>query len=369
MSKLQIKEDNRSKIRRIDQKFEIMRTVLAIVIALVIVLLVISLVSSDPAKAIKILLLGPITNPRQFGNVILLTIPLSFTGIATAIIFKSNRFNMSSEGSFYFGALIAAIIGVNSPFSPLLTIIMALAAGFISGAIIGFVPAYLNKKFETSELVISLMMNYIITHFVLFLFLNYYRDPVSINVESLPLKDGVSLGSMFYLGKSNIHYGLVIAIVLAVVSYIVLFKTKWGYALRATGINEKFAQYSGIKTQSVILFAQVIGVGIARLGGAVEMLGRYSTFRYASSPGFGFDGVLIAALVKNNPLYVPLGAFFLAYIRIGADMINFTTDVPAEIISIVQASIILLISAKSFLSMWKQRAINKASISLNEGEI
>lgn len=360
--KRNLQEENRKKIKRIEAKFEALRTALAILIAIAIVLVIISLVSAEPLEAIKTLLIGPLTNMRQFGNVVMLMIPLTFTGLALSIVFKSNRINLSADGAFYLGSMVATIIGITSNLPTYLTVILAMAAGLICGAVIGFIPAYLNRKFQTSELVNSLMLNYIVSHFVLFLFINIFRNKDAAILETLPLKEGVDLGVIFRLGKVKIHWGFAIIIILTVLSYIVLYKTKWGYALRTTGSNEKFARYSGLKTGTVILLAQVIGTAIAGLGGAVEMLGRYSTFKFDRSPLFGFDGILIAALSRNNPIYVPLAAFFLAYIRIGADMINLTTDVPAEIISFVQASIILLVSAKSFLSKWKQKGIVKSTM-------
>lgn len=366
-NKIERPVDNRKRIKKIERQFEIIRTVLAISIAILIVLVVILLVSKTPMEAITTLLLGPIRNLRQMGNVVLLAIPLIFTGIGTSVIFKSNRFNMASDGAFYFGSMIAAVIGIKSNLPPFLTVILILVAGLVSGVVLGFIPAYLNKKFRTSELVVSLMLNYIVGFYVLYVFNYVIRDTGSTSLESLPLRQGVSLGTLIKMGRVDIHWGLAIAVVLAILAYIVLFKTRWGYALRSTGENEKFSKYVGIKTGVVVVMAQVIGVGIAGLGGAVEMIGRYTTFRFQRSPGYGFDGVLIAALCKNNPLFVPFGAFFLAYIRVGADMVNLNTDVPSEVIFIVQATIILLISATSFLSKWKQAAINKETMKL-QGE-
>ena len=148
-------------------------------------------------------------------------------------------------------------------------------------------------------------------------------------------------------------------ILVSILCYIFLYKTKWGYALRATGENEKFALYSGIPVTKVVIWAQIIGTALAGLGGSVEMLGMHSTFKWTASPGYGFDGVIIATLARNNPGLVPFAAFFLAYVRTGADILNRTSDIPAEIISIVQATIIVLVAAEAFLSKWKEKQIVK----------
>lgn len=368
MSEQKKQVDVRQKVTRIEGQFEVLRTIMAVAIAMAIVLVIMAFVSETPGEAVTTLLIGPLTSARQFGNVLVLMIPLTFTGLALTIVFKSQRFNLASDSAFYLGSLIAAYVGINSTLPGFATVLIALVMGTLGGMLLGYIPAILRRRFGANELVSSLMLNYVVGYFVLYVYGNIIRNPDSNAIASYPLQDDVSLGSMFNLGMTNVHWGLLIGLVLAVLAYVVIYRTRWGYALRATGLNEKFAKYTGISTSLVVLVAQVVGTGIAGLGGAVEMLGNHRTFRWAISPGYGFDGVILATLARNNPIYIPFAAFFLAYIRIGADMVNFRTDVPAEIISIVQATIIILIAAQSFLSEWKQRRIVKATMEHSQQE-
>lgn len=351
--------DIRKQVRGIEARFEILRTILAVVIALAIVLVIVTFVSDNAMFAIQQLLVGPLTSLRRFSNVLELMIPLTFTGLAITITFKTHRFNLIADSSFYFGAIIAAILGIYLQLPPLLTIGIILFLSFLAGGVLGYIPAILRSKFGANELVTSLMMNYVVGYFVNYLFNNVIRDTYSANLQSLPLQKGVNLGKL--VPGTRLHWGLAIVLILTVISYLIIYKTKWGYQLRATGLNEKFANYSGMNITFIIIAAQMIGSAVAGLGGAVEMLGVYNTFRWPVSPRYGFDGVIIATLARNNPLYVPISAFFLAYIRVGADILNRVTDIPAEIISVVQATIILLIAAQAFLSNWKQKEIVKAS--------
>jgi ABC-type uncharacterized transport system permease subunit len=351
-------------IRKIEQRFELLRIGLALFIALGVVLLIIAVVSDNPFNAIKELLLGPLATTRRIGNVIEAMIPITFTGLAVTMVFKTHRFNLASESAFFLGAMVTLMVGMYSPFSALPTMILAMIAGFSVGALVGIIPALINFKFGANELVISLMLNYVVSFYVKYL-LNYkVRDPDSASLQSFPMKEGVDLGNLF--PGTRIHYGLIIMAVVVVIAYIILYKTKWGYALRMTGLNEKFSKYSGIKVTRVIIAAQALGIGIAGLGGSVEMLGLYNRFRWAESPGYGWDGIIVAALARNNPAGVPLAAFFLAYIRVGADILNRTTSIPAEIISLVQAIIIILIAAQAFLSKQKQRQIVKTSVAFDQ---
>jgi simple sugar transport system permease protein len=161
------------------------------------------------------------------------------------------------------------------------------------------------------------------------------------------------------LPGTRIHTGLIIVLVLIVAAHFFLYKTKWGYEIRMTGANREFAQYSGMKTAKVIILVHLIAGFIAGMGGSVEVLGMYSRFQWSALPGYGLDGALVAMLAKNNPFSVIGAALFLAYIRIGADQMARFSDVPAEMISIVQAIIILLISAEQFLKFWKNRMLLK----------
>lgn len=356
------KEDlNKSKKKRqllnLDTRFEIIRTFVAIGISLGIVLAIVALVSSEPLEAIKALLLGPVSSLRRFGNVIELMIPLTFTGLAVTIILKTNRFNLASEGAFYVGAIVATWIAVVSPFSPYITIPLIIVATLVAGAIVGFIPAILNKKFYASELVTSLMMNYIVAFLVKYILNNKVRDTTKSIVQSLPIPKNLVLPKI--IPGTRIHLGFVIVIALVAIAWIVIYKTKWGYALRATGANEDFAVYSGIKVTGVVIAAQMIGTALAGFGGGIEILGLYTSFQWIETPGYGFDGVIISTLSRGNPAMVPLSAFFLAYVRVGADILNRTSDIPAEIVSIVQATIILLIAAKAFLAKQKHKMIVK----------
>jgi len=174
--------------------------------------------------------------------------------------------------------------------------------------------------------------------------------------------------------KTRIHFGLFIVIGMIFITYYFLYRTKWGYSIRMTGLNQKFADYSGINTTSVIVYSQVIGGIIAGIGGATELLGMYTRFQWQTLPGYGWDGMMVAILARNNPALVPVAAFLLAFLRIGADLMARMTDVPSEVVSIIQAIMIIFVAAESFLATWRHRMvvkrakeeINVKGVSLNE---
>ncbi|WP_019908492.1 ABC transporter permease [Paenibacillus sp. HW567] len=337
--------------------FEAIRTAAVIVIALIIAFVIISLVSDQPVKTIGIFLLEPLSTKGHIGNVIEMAIPLMFTGLAVSLLFRANMFNLGAEGIFYFSGVVASVLAIHLSLNGWLHPVVAIAAGSIVGALLSAIPGILKAKWNANELVTSLMFNNILFGIGLYL-LNYHlRDAKAFANVSFKFEKTAQLSKLFT--GTRIHTGLIIVLVLIVLAHLFLYKTKWGYELRMTGVNRDFARYSGMKTAKVIILVHLIAGFIAGMGGSVEVLGMYSRFQWTSLPGYGLDGALVAMLAKNNPLSVIASALFLAYIRIGADLMARLSDVPSEMISIIQAVIILLISAEQFLKFWKNRMLLK----------
>jgi len=336
---------------------ELMRTLSAVFISLVIAFGVILLVSNQPMETMKVLLFGPLQSTRYLGNVIELAIPLAFAGIATSILFKAELFNLGAEGIFYICGIVATVVALAVPGGHLLKGSLAIATASLTGMVLNGIPGVLKAKWNANELVISLMFNSIFYGIGFFILNNYLRDPSLGEVASYKFSETKVLGRL--IPGTRIHFGLLILLVVAVLAYLYMYKTKWGYGLRMTGLNGKYANYIGVKTPMVIITAHLIAGFIAGMGGAVEILGMYTRFRWAALPGLGLDGALVALLGKNHPLKALLAAVFLAYMRIGADLMARLADVPSEMVSIIQAVIILLISAERFLHGWRQRQLLK----------
>ncbi|WP_374020219.1 ABC transporter permease [Paenibacillus thiaminolyticus] len=337
--------------------FEKIRTVAVILIALFLTFLIIAILSEDPIQTISIFLFEPVSSVSNFGNVIEMSIPLMFTGLSVVLLFRTNLFNLGAEGLFYFAGIVASTIAIHFTMSHWLHPIVGILAGGITGALLSAIPGYFKAKWNVNELVTSLMFNSILFGVGLYL-LNYkLRDPQAFSNASYKLQPTALLDQI--VPGTRIHTGLILALLCIFAVHYYMYKTRWGYELRMTGSNRSFAEYSGINTTKVIIMVHVIAGFLAGMGGSVEVLGMYTRFQWTSLPGYGLDGALVALLAKNNPLSVIGASLFLAYIRVGADLMARMTDVPSEMISIIQAVIILLISAEQFLKFWKTRMLLK----------
>ncbi len=347
------------------KRFDMFRMVFSVLIALLISFVIIFFVSDEPVTAIVTLITGPFKSKRNMGNVIESMVPLIFTGTGVCIMFSANQINLATEGGFHLGGLVAAAVvlklGLPAGVSPFVAICLAACAGAVFCAI----PAWMKIKTNSPELVSSLMINYISLWFCTFLLMHFLQDP-SVGSASYKLPAESELPTL--IKGTNIHLGLLIAFLVAVLGYVFLFKTKTGYELRLTGENENFARYSGINIVKVILISQMVGGVIAGIGGSVELLSPiYSRFSWVSLLGYGWDAIIICTLAKKNPLYTPLAALFLAYLRTGASIMARYTDVTLEIVQITQGIIILLVVAEQFLSGMKHRMIaREAKASLKD---
>lgn len=341
--------------------FDIIRLLVAVAIAVLLAIGVICVISEEPGVAISKLFGGPLTSKRRFGNVIEMMIPLTFAGLSITVMFSANQFNMGTEGAFYAGGAIAAVVALSlslpAGISPLASI---LAAGVVGG-IICAISGFLKVKFGTSELVASLMLNYVFYYlFKYILFNNPFKDASSGYVSTYKMSESARLSGL--IPGTRIHTGLILMVVAVVVVAIYMKRTRAGFSLKLTGENQSFARYAGVGVGSVVLASQFIGGVIGGMGGAVQVLGMYERFQWVSLPGYGFDGVIVSILARKNPLLVPVAAFFLAYLRIGSDMMSSASDVTNELISIIQSIIILFVSAKVFLEAWRQRMVAKEAV-------
>jgi ABC-type uncharacterized transport system permease subunit len=335
--------------------FEFLKIVSAIALSLLVVVVIIFTVSKEPLAALIQFVTGPVNSARHIGNIFEMAIPLIFTGLAISVMFQAKQFNIGAEGSFYAGAFIAAIVAIKVALPVGLHPMVCILSGAIAGGLICLIPALLEVKWDANVLVSSLMMNYIVVLAGIYGLKYFIRDPNAGSMTSFQFAETALLQNV--IPRTRIHEGLFLAVAAIIIVYLFLYKTRWGYEIRITGQNRQFAHFSGVKTIGVILLSQLAGGLLAGIGGSIQALGMYTRFNWTVSPGFGWDGIIVAILARNNPIWVPVGALFLSYIRIGADAMAMNTDVQNEVVAIIQGFVIVLIAAEGFLARRKQQMV------------
>ena len=264
--------------------FEVIRTAIAIGVAFVILFAVIFFISDEPFVALHSIFIAPLSSLRTFGNVIEVMIPMMFTGLALSLVFSGRNFNLASEGAFLAGGIVVMVIGLGTSMGALLTWIVIFILAAIVGAIIVGTPGYLKIKAGASELVSSIMLNSIIVYVGIFILNKWFRD-VDINgIGSIAYPKSLLFNSL--IPGTRIHAGLIIAIIAVIATYLLMYKTKFGYKIRMTGKNASFAKVVGINITVTAMFTQLAGGAIAAIGGAVQAMSMYTRFVWNISPGY-----------------------------------------------------------------------------------
>ncbi|MFT4416619.1 ABC transporter permease [Fredinandcohnia humi] len=331
----------------------------AILLAIICGFIIIFFVSEEPMNAISSFLFGPFSNPYNMSMIINKATPLIFTGLALAVVFQSNVFSMGAEGQLFVGAFAGALAATYiQGISPFIHIPLILLIAILGGAAYGFIPGYLKAKWSADEVVTTLMLNYVAIIILSYLINNVFKDPESGGFARMPY-----FNESLLFGKISdafpAHYGIFLAIAAAIFVYILLYKTRLGYEMRLVGKNDEFARYGGIKTKRIIVYSVMISGALAGLAGMVELLGVHGTYKDSFSINLGFDGIIIALLVRNNPLAVILSGLFYAYLQVGGQVMQANSDVSRELAVIIQALLVIFVSAQAIFNYLKQRQILK----------
>lgn len=346
-----------SKVLRGEKAFEVIKLFAAIFVALGITFAVLCVSSSTPIDSFVTLLTAPLTKLRYFGYVFETMVPLAFAGLATSLLFRTGLFNLGTEGVYYISGVVTAIVSNHVLGNYILDPIITITISGIVGGLIAMIPGYFKAKYNANELVTSLMMNSILFGVGLFIIKTFIKatDVPSIASEKFMITAKLPV----IIPGTRVHLGIIILIVVTILVYILLFKTKLGYAIRMTGLNKDFAKYSGMSAFALFLSVHFISGFIAGMGSSIELLGMYERFTWTVLPGLGFTGALMAMLGKNNPIGVFIAAFGISYLRAGAEIMSRSSDVPVELVAIVEAILVLLISSQYFLRKWRERVLLK----------
>lgn len=344
--------------------FNLIRTLIAVAIGLVISVSLIYLVSKDPGYSLQSFLLGPFLSRSRFFNLIETASPIIFCGLAIAVAFQARQFNVGAEGCLYLGAAVGTAFAVSTHLPAFLHIPLVLLVATGVGAIWGAIPGILKARWNASELVASLMLNYVAYFLGLYLINFHFRDKQAGYLVSLQLPKSAWLAQ--FIPDTRMHWGIFLSIVCALLVWMFLYHTTTGYEIRMTGFNEHFARFGGINVVRIIVACQLIMGLLAGLGGMAEVMGIHRRFLWQSTPGWGWDGVVVAIIGRNHPLLIIAASFFLAYLRVGGQVLNLMSDVPSEMVTVIQWIIILLITAEAFLSQWRFRIMVRQAEQLEE---
>ncbi len=328
---------------------------LAVFTAIIIGGIVIAIVGGDPFAAYKGLFQGAFGSVKALSETGVWATPYIFAGLAVSLAFKGGLFNIGAEGQLALGAVASAWVGYALPqmlgfdLPWFIHLPLAIGAGLLFGFIWGAIPGALKAYTGAHEVINTIMMNYIALNWVSYLLNGPMKDknPLNVIARTPLIAESARIPPIF--AGLRIHWGFVLAIVVAFIVWWVLWKTTFGFEIRTVGINPDAAKYAGINVKRIMTLTLGLSGMLAGLAGTVEVTALNYRHELGFSTGYGFDAIAIALLGKTHPAGVVLAAILFAAMRNGATRMQFLTQIPVDIISVIQALILLFVAADAIV--------------------
>lgn len=304
-----------------------------------------------------LLLQGAFGSVFAWSETLTRAIPLMLTGLAAAVAFRARLFNIGAEGQLYAGALAAVAVGGASTVqalalpTPLVFVLMMLAAA-CAGALLLLGPAWLKMRLGVDEVVTTLLLNFIVLLLVSAMLDGPMKDPSALGwPQSVALASEMELSKL--VERTRVHTGLLWAVVLALLLWVMMRSTVLGFDIRAVGANVRAAEFAGVPVTRTLVKVALISGALAGLAGAIEVAGRTSYVTLDMSPGYGYSGIVIAMLAGLHPLAVIGASVFVAGVLVGADSMSRSIGVPTYLADVMVAVALLSVLVATQLAQYR----------------
>ena len=331
---------------------------LAVLLTFGIASVILAVLGADVLKTFWVIFCYPFTSLKNLSGVINIMTPLTIVGVGICVAYRSGITNIGGEGQMIFGLLCAVVVALNTELPRPVALPVIMLSGILGGALWGFFPGILKSRFGVSELLSTVMFNYIATQFYAYCLRVPLLDPAVAGGSGDP--QTVKLSESEWLSRINelievpkglrFHTGILIALALAVVIYLFMWKTPAGFKMRAAGASERAARYGGISVNKYVVLAICISGACCGLAGTVEILGVHHRGLGNCTGGYGFSGIVVALFGGLHPLGVIPAAFAFAVISYGCSALQINKiPVPSNMIDVLQGLVILVIVAAKLI--------------------
>jgi simple sugar transport system permease protein len=305
----------------------------------------ISLAGFRPLKIYAAMLEAAAGTPQGLGVSITNATPLILAGLGVALPFRCGLLNIGGEGQIYIGALFATLVGLGLPGLPLfIHLPLALLAGFIGGGLWGAIPGSLRASRGLSEIIVTIMLNYIGFWIVSYLVHGPLKDPESYGY-SWTMKVPVTAQLPLILSEARINLGIVVAVLAAAVSHYLLWHTVPGFEMRAVGAGAQTARFAGIRVARSTVLSMLLGGGLAGLAGTSVILGVQYRLSDFFSSGYGFTAIAVALVGRTSPIGVVLSGLFFGLLQNGVNGVQRSLGIPMGVALSLQGLILLFMIA------------------------
>ena len=340
----------------------VLYTIIAIIVGLLIGAVFLMIAGISPAVAYGKLFSSIFSKPKYLVWTLVYASPLIFTGLSVTPAFKMKFWNIGAEGQFVIGGLVACVLGIVLKLPAGLHAIVCLVAAAAAGCIWSLIVGILKVKRGIHEVLSFIMFNWIA-----FYLSNYVVNLPGIHRDSSEATQDVAASARLLMPEglrstldcSNAHWGIVLAVIAAVIIWVIIEKTTLGYKLKAVGFNSNGAEYGGIDANKSILTALGISGLLSGLGGAVQVLGMAGRLsQFAGQEGFGFEGITVALIGSSNPIGCIFSGLFYGAMKYGGSKLSIV-KAPSEVVDIIMGCIVLLIAIAHVFKVFVLKAAKK----------
>lgn len=315
------------------------------VLTLLISILLILMVGSNVDQAFSSFLSGIFGSFYSVSEILVKAAPLILAGLGVAVGSRSGFINIGAEGQLYMGSIAVTCLAFwFNDLPAILMIPLVILGGFALGGVWSVIPGFLKARFGISEVITTLMFNYIAISIVGILVRTVLKDPSNSLPMSAFLPDSAALPIL--MSSTRLHAGLLVALLCVVLIWVLVWKTPAGYEMRAVGLNPRACKCSGISVYKNIVLSSLLSGGLAGIAGVCEVSGLHHKLLEGISPGYGYIAIIVALLGKNHPLGVVVSALGIAALQVGSLGMQRMAGVPTSISSIILGVVVLLILAR-----------------------
>jgi len=339
---------------------EILLPFLATLAALLVGAVMLIFLGANPFEAYRSLLEGAFGSPNAVADTIVKATPLLLVALGICIAFRGGVINIGGEGQLVVGAVMATMVGLSFPDSPgWLIIPLSALVGFAGGAFWGGIAGFLKAQFNVNEILSTIMLNQIAVQGMNYLLRGPMIDPVQLQAASR-IPQTARLAQAFDLPRlvpTRLHLGALIAVIVAVLVYIFLWRTVVGYRIRATGLNSDASRYAGIPVKRYIILSMLLSGGLIGLAGAIQVFGvHHRMFTDGSAIGFtgsaGFNGIVVALFGQLHPLGAIPASFLFGALLVGANKLQRAMQVPAAFLTALNGLVVVFVVGSEY---WRRR--------------
>ncbi|MEN6364872.1 MAG: ABC transporter permease [Rectinema sp.] len=291
-------------------------------------------------------------NPRYIGEFVVQSMPIILTGLSFAFAARTGLFSIGAEGQLMAGSLAATAVALLVHAPKFIHLPLVLLAGIVAGALWGAIPGLLKAKYNVSEVVVTIMLNYVALHLNNYTILNIFGSVD--RVKTAEFSETALLHSPFLESitrNSRLNWGFIPVIIALVIYSLVINKTTFGYSLRAVGFNKEAARYAGMKVNRNTVLSLTIAGAFAGLAGAIITTGTFNFGRAMSAAeGYGFDGIAVALVGGNEAIGILFSGMLFGMLKAAQPLMQ-SQGIPREITGIIQASIVLFVAMQFGIKM------------------